>query len=518
MNKTTSIHIKGFPFIIEEIAYNRLENYLMRLKKALNNQKGTDEIIEDIEMRIAELLNTKISISKQVIEDKDIIDILNTLGDPSDYAESDEPIMDEASSSSNSYEESKENHERRLYRDTESGYIGGVCSGLAGYFNMDPTIIRLIWAAAFFLGGFGLFFYIILWIIIPKANSSIDRLRMKGKPINVDTVKEEVERAAKNVSEKSRNFANEIKNDQRIKDGTNTFRKVIRTIFGFFLLFIGISSLIVVTTLFFGQAQVVTVSSENGFLSIPELAKLTFNDNIDIQLAYLSFYICSASFITFFLLGGFVQLFNLKNKWYRFVNFFLIISGVIGFCVGMVVASRTARDFTSPVEIEKSLETNTIKNLTIVTQQSTFKIQDDYKVKRRNLWNTYFTKDSITEYGISIRYKVSPDSLYHIEVTKKASAHSFNLGENRAKNIDYNYSLKGDSLILPTYYSYPSIDKLRHQKVIVVISIPKGKTVKIEDEIIDLDKKYISDDDEVEYEHKKQRGKIQGDGTYDHWD
>src|SRR5690606_12371449 len=99
-----------------------------------------------------------------------------------------------------------QNSERRLYRDRENGYIGGVCAGLAGYFNIDPTIIRLLWAGAFFIGGVGLFLYIILWAIIPKASSSIDRLKMQGKPINVDTVKEEVERAAQNVSEKSRHF------------------------------------------------------------------------------------------------------------------------------------------------------------------------------------------------------------------------------------------------------------------------------------------------------------------------
>src|SRR5690606_17599176 len=109
MKKTLSIHIKGFPFIIEEIAYTRLENYLNRLKSALKGQEGADEIIEDIEIRIAELLNAKTTQFKQIIEDSDIIDVLNTLGDPSDYAENDEkPHVEENNySSSNSNEQNE---------------------------------------------------------------------------------------------------------------------------------------------------------------------------------------------------------------------------------------------------------------------------------------------------------------------------------------------------------------------------------------------------------------------------
>ncbi|HLU88097.1 MAG TPA: PspC domain-containing protein, partial [Taishania sp.] len=208
MNKTTSIHIQGFPFIIEEIAYTRLENYIKRLKSALAGQEGADEIIEDIELRIAELFTSKTSSTKQVIDDNDVIDVLNTLGDPKEYADNPE---DAHASTEETYSNSQQTYERRLYRDTENGYIGGVCSGLASYFNIDPTIIRLIWVAAFLIGGVGFLLYVVLWIVIPKASSSIDRLKMKGKPINVDSVKEEVERTAKNVSEKSRQFANQVK-------------------------------------------------------------------------------------------------------------------------------------------------------------------------------------------------------------------------------------------------------------------------------------------------------------------
>lgn len=512
MKKTISIHIKGFPFIIEEIAHTRLENYLNRLKSALHGQEGADEIMEDIEIRIAELLNGKTTQFKQVIEDNDVVDVLNTLGDPSDYAENEGATQFEESNYSNT--NPKEHRERRLYRDTENGYIGGVCAGLAGYFNIDPTIIRLIWAGAFFLGGVGLFFYIILWSIIPKANSSIDRLRMKGKPINVDTVKEEVERAARNVSEKSRNFANQVKNDSRIKDGISSFKKIIRIALGTLLLFIGFSSLISVITFIFGAPQFIPATTDSGFLSVSSLAGLIFNQPVDHRLAWISFYVCSISFVTFFLLGGFVTLFGIKNKWYRYVNLLLILGGIAGFSIGMVVMARTGRDFAVSGEIEKEIATIKSNSLTILTKAGEPLKNTEYKVKGKSIWKMYIGKENISEYGISIHYHTSKDSLYHVTLEKEANAHTLETAANRAKNIEYNYEISNDTILLPAFFNYPKSDKIRNQAVTIHVYIPEGKTVSIENEIIDLNKPRVDYDDEVE--KRKQRGKIRRDGTYRH--
>lgn len=513
MKKTISIHIKGFPFIIEEIAYTRLENYLKRLKSALEKEEGADEIIEDIEIRIAELLNEKKTTAKQVIEDQDVLDVLNTLGDPSDYTEQEETS---GHSEYHSEYQSHTHNERRLYRDTETGYIGGVCSGLSGYFNIDPTIIRLIWAAAFFIGGVGLFLYILLWIIIPKANTSIERLKMKGRPINVDTVKEEVERAANSVSEKSKQFANQLKNDNRIKDGVSAFKKVIRIVVGCFLLFIGFIALISLITFVFGTAQFFPATTDDGFLSIPSMAALIFNDSFDNRLAWISFYLCSVSFVVFFLLGGFATLFNLKNKWYRYTNLLLVLTGIIGFSIGIIVFSRTGRDYTISGEIEKEIATVSSNQLVIMPRAKTQLKNTDYMVKENSLWHIYIGNNTITESGIDLKYHPSKDSLYHVLIEKQAHAHTLEKAVERAQNISYKYDLNNDTITLPVSYSYPKSDKIRNQDVTIHIYIPKGKTVSIADAVIGLEKPALDEDDFDEvYE---QRGKIRSDGTYRHRD
>lgn len=151
MKKTVSVNIKGSNFLIEEDAYELLQDYLDRLNTALKNESGSKEIIEDVELRIAELCSEKLSEFKTVVELEDIEDILNTLGDPSMYLDEES----EEGSQEQSYESSSnQSSERRLFRDTENAVIGGVCQGIANFMNIDVVIIRAIFVVILLFAGF----------------------------------------------------------------------------------------------------------------------------------------------------------------------------------------------------------------------------------------------------------------------------------------------------------------------------------------------------------------------------
>ena len=143
MKKTVSVNIKGTNFLIEEDAYELLQDYLDRLNIALKNDEDAKEIIEDVELRIAEICSSKLSETKSVIELNDIEAIISTLGDPSDFVDEDEQASSRSAVSEDEKLASKVS-DRRLFRDGESSYIGGVCSGLANYFGIDPIIVRLL--------------------------------------------------------------------------------------------------------------------------------------------------------------------------------------------------------------------------------------------------------------------------------------------------------------------------------------------------------------------------------------
>ncbi|MEM6523316.1 MAG: PspC domain-containing protein [Bacteroidota bacterium] len=166
MKKNISINISGIIFHIEEDAYEALKNYLDSINAYFSTFEDNQEIIADIESRIAEIFLTKLNEDKQVITTEDVESLMNTMGSIRDFQAAEEPeIEDEPDTSGQARTES-----RRFYRDENRKIIGGVCAGLAHYFKIDPLWMRLIFVAL--LLGYGVIFlaYIVMWIVVPGNN------------------------------------------------------------------------------------------------------------------------------------------------------------------------------------------------------------------------------------------------------------------------------------------------------------------------------------------------------------
>lgn len=187
MKKTIQIHIGGRHFHIDEDGYSKLSHYLDSLKAhfAAEGDAGK-EIVDDIEQRIAELLENKITNGKQAASREDVEEIIRTLGTVEDFVYNGQPADQPE------YNPHDRRDHRRFYRDSENYYLGGVASGLGEYFDIDPLWIRLAFVALVFLKGLGVLIYLILWIVVPKARTTAEKLQMKGKPVNLTTIKESV--------------------------------------------------------------------------------------------------------------------------------------------------------------------------------------------------------------------------------------------------------------------------------------------------------------------------------------
>ena len=211
MNKTISINLSGMLFYLEENAYNRLYHYLNEIRQCFVGTDGGDEIIQDIEARIAELF-AKYIVSKQVILEKEVDEVIGIMGEPEVYTD------DEAKTQKPNDE--KENKERgsikRLYRDSDDAVLGGVCSGIAYYFGIDPVWLRLGFVIALFLAGSGPLLYIILWIVIPKANTTAEKLQMRGEKVNIENINRRIKEEAKIFKERAQAFG---------EDASKGFRK-----------------------------------------------------------------------------------------------------------------------------------------------------------------------------------------------------------------------------------------------------------------------------------------------------
>lgn len=202
MKKTFTVNINGIVFHIDEDAYDKLNRYLTSIRKHFSTDEGCDEIIAGIESRIAEMFQEKISESKQVVTLEEVTEIIRQLGEP-------EQISGEEEYQEKSTEDAyiKQKAPKRLFRDPDDKYIGGVCGGLGAFFQIDPTWIRIIFLIGIF-AGFGLLLYLILWIVIPKARTTADKLEMRGERVNLSniekSIKEDLQDIKKNLQDISK--------------------------------------------------------------------------------------------------------------------------------------------------------------------------------------------------------------------------------------------------------------------------------------------------------------------------
>ncbi|HEY0356707.1 MAG TPA: PspC domain-containing protein, partial [Flavisolibacter sp.] len=171
MKKIININLSGRVIPIEDSAYESLQRYIDSMRRYFANEEGRDEIINDIESRIAELMNDKIKKGATAVTDSDIEEIIHSMGRVEDFekAEAEEKAAASGQSTTGSYSYTGPKPGKgRLYRDSSDKLLGGVCAGIANYMNVDPTIVRLLFAIITFGGfGTGILIYIALWIILP---------------------------------------------------------------------------------------------------------------------------------------------------------------------------------------------------------------------------------------------------------------------------------------------------------------------------------------------------------------
>ena len=211
MNKTHNVNIGGFPFTIDDDAYAHLQDYLGKIEVHFRNSEGYEEIIDDIENRMAELLNERMR-SKRIVSYEDVEHVIGILGTTADFG-ADDLEEDSAGFGSGSYKTGK-----KLFRDPDDKIIGGVCSGLAAYFGIqDPIWVRIGFAILALGAGIGIPLYLLMWALVPEAITPKDFLSMRGEPINVNNIAKIVEEQVENISDQLSELGSDWKSKRRKK-------------------------------------------------------------------------------------------------------------------------------------------------------------------------------------------------------------------------------------------------------------------------------------------------------------
>jgi phage shock protein PspC (stress-responsive transcriptional regulator) len=184
MKKTFSVNLGNKVYNIDEDAYTRLKEYLDRIEGYFSDQKEREDIINDIEMRLSELFTERLGSIRQVITLPDVEEATRIMGDPQEIGGE----REEGGQAQDRTFYERRSGPRRFYRDPENRIIGGVCGGIGAYLNIDPLIVRIALVILFLTFGVGLLIYIILWIVVPEAKTTAQKLEMRGDTVNVSNI------------------------------------------------------------------------------------------------------------------------------------------------------------------------------------------------------------------------------------------------------------------------------------------------------------------------------------------
>jgi phage shock protein PspC (stress-responsive transcriptional regulator) len=224
---------------IDEDAYKILSEYLEKLSSHFKDDPAKEEIMADIEFRIAELLSEKLSSKEQAVNIEHITEIIGIMGKPEDFGS-------EAEENSETADKTKKKH-KRLYRNPDDKILGGVASGLAAYLNTDPTLVRILLVILGFLSfGFSIVLYLLFWIIVPEAETLSEKLEMRGEDISIENIKKNIQPEFEKVKKTVNNFVH--------SDNFRETAKEIGTVFGkiaavFFKVLFGIISAAIIFAL-----------------------------------------------------------------------------------------------------------------------------------------------------------------------------------------------------------------------------------------------------------------------------
>lgn len=185
MKKVVTVGIGGRSFVIDEDAYQKLERYLAKFRQKTGEGSEAADIMEDLEQRIAELFYEELSGKGEVVSISMVNRVIDQLGMPDGS-----PAEDFSEGNSNATVNMPPfAATKRLYRDPDNRVIGGVCSGLGHYLNIDMVIIRVIFAISLFMGGLGFWAYIIFWIVAPQAMTASQKCEMRGIPVTAENLR-----------------------------------------------------------------------------------------------------------------------------------------------------------------------------------------------------------------------------------------------------------------------------------------------------------------------------------------
>ncbi|MDQ0637467.1 phage shock protein PspC (stress-responsive transcriptional regulator) [Pedobacter sp. W3I1] len=482
MEKTIIINIGNTIIHIEESAYELLKAYLNEVKQYFANHADDLEIVTDIENRIAELLTEQLEEQKkQVVDSANVNSVIAQMGRVQDFDTveegEEEPVIN--SSYQHQYVEKK------LYRDMDDRVVAGVCAGIAHYVNADPKWIRLATLLISIAGGFGILVYAILWIIMPKAKSRIERMEMKGEPANLQGFQ-------KNLDEEL----------QAVKERLGEVNKHAQPIFARLGIFIGeffewlgrfisgagkvifkiIAGFIVVFGVLFLLTLIIGTAAFQGFwdASIYEYFPFSIiNEGNRGAILFGAFIVCFVPILALVLFSIRVA-FN-KQAINKTLSFALLIIWLAGVAITGYQAAKISSEFKQHAELTQTVDLKSFSTYTLNIDKSKYFSKEDsiaYHIdanqKNRIVVDDLEDGPFVSPNRIRIDINKSETGVTRLTQKYESQGKTFQSALQNAQNISYNYEMKDSELIFSPRFQLRKGTIWRNQEVRLNLEVPVG--------------------------------------------
>jgi phage shock protein PspC (stress-responsive transcriptional regulator) len=601
MKKIININLSGRVIPIEDAAYDNLQKYIDSLRRYFANEEGRDEIINDIESRVAELMSDKIKKGQSAITELDMEEIISSMGRVEDFQEADAAESTTSSSDASAGAETTfVKPKGRLYRNTADKFLGGVCSGIANYMSLDPAVVRLLFAIIAFgsfgsglllyillwiiiparemeaytgkrlfrnpddrviggvAGGLAAYFkkdawmirlifaaplvlniivnvldgifntfhfgfgpdifvgslmgtfilaYIVLWILLPEANTAFEKMEMRGETVDVNRIRqnvkegmegfkervqdwgEEVKTSAREFSDKAKTFAN-----TRGKDFSREFSATARPAAT------GIGHAIAVII----KAFFIFVAGSIAFALFVALIVLIFGGSAafwPVKSSVLNFVLDGfwqkaffwGTVVFFFLvpLVGFItwlvrRLMKVRSQ-KHYLGWIFSALWTIGWVCLMLLVSGLVRDFRFNREATQAIIVNqpSDNRLLVNIQEPAIRYNGGLWLINNDSEGWDITEDSLKLANVKIRVVKSQDSNYAVSLLKQSRGRTGADAIDRALKIDYAISQTGNMLNLGSGYGIAQNDRFRAQEVEVEIRVPVGMKINFDQSVVE---------------------------------
>ncbi len=479
MNKTINISLNGVHFNIEENAYEVLKKYLLQLEQSFSQDEGKDEIMQDIETRIAELFKGYLGLGRDVVSEQDVSRMISVMGEPEEYLEEEATNSNE---SNRTIDPPKDQIEKKLYRDLDQKIIGGVLAGISHYFGWNPITVRGLYlglplfSAIFDIGfsfGFFTLSYIFLWIIIPAATTNIQKLQMYGAPVNVDSIKKNISKdELKETVDNVTGFTKEVVTDAAplMESTAKGIFRIVKVILGIALIMMGIGTLVFST--------VFIISSLLGTEDFFNIGNFIFEHTWQLNLfvVFIALIIVSLGIIMLYL-GA-----RLVSDQPQFKNgnailgssFSILFISIIGALILGVNAGLSLKDSLSyDQKDEINITSDTIDISFIQNRNNVYYF--DYHRFGDVIGQTKSLDSALVEVENDLKIHKSPNDKIYLERIYTARGKNQYDAKEQIEKIDYHYKVEGNKILLDQEFYIPKTNKYKAQSVRINLYIPEGK-------------------------------------------